>query len=526
MNASLAGSLALSGGGAAVGAAISYNLITNTIEAYVNGSSVTSMHGGLDVSATSAPVLVAVAVGAAGGDAFALGGSLTINSIANTLDAHISNSTVNVPASVDVSASESAVMVVLSGGIAIAGGDAVGAAIAYNYIGGSFDPANPDHVDRTSTATDQVTAYIANSGVSAGGNITVTTGVEPPTTLASNTTFDPGTAVNTTANTIDVGDNSNFVTGQPVVYHAGAGNTAIGGLTDGQTYYVIVPAHDSSDIQLAATQYNALHGTAIPLTSQGGSLETQTLTPAGVKNPTPTTFVPGTAVNTTANTINVGNNSSFTTGEAVVYNPGAGNAAVGGLAAGKTYYVIVPQSDSTDIQLAATMEDADQAMAIHLSTQGQSTQQTLTPDDQAPATLFDPQTAVNTTADTINVGSNSGFVTGQPVVYHAGVEHRHWRADRRPDVLRHRAPKRLHRHSTGIEGVRHRSRHCDPPHVPGQRHPAGADPGWRPGVEHHLDPVKGVSIAKDTINVGDNSGFTPGEPVVYHAGPGNNPWAG
>ena len=61
-------------------------------------------------------------------------------------------------------------------------GAAVGAAIAYNYIGGSFDIANPDVVNRTATATDQITAYIDNATVTAGGDVDVSAGYAPPTT--------------------------------------------------------------------------------------------------------------------------------------------------------------------------------------------------------------------------------------------------------------------------------------------------------------------------------------------------------
>jgi hypothetical protein len=274
VNASLGGGIAVAGEGGGVGAALTYNVITNVLKAYVDGSTINSTAGGLDVSATSSPVLVAVALGGAGAGSFALGGSLTINTIANTIDAHVSSSTVTVADSVGVAASESAVMVVLAGGIAISpGGAAVGAAIAYNYVGGSIDPANPDLTHRPSGASDQVTAYIDGSAVSAGGNIAVTAGYGAPTnpagTLTMTTTFDPGTAVNTSADTINVGDNSGFATGQPVVYHAGTGNTAIGGLTDGTTYYVIKPANDATHIQLAATGADAAAGKAIDLTSVG-----------------------------------------------------------------------------------------------------------------------------------------------------------------------------------------------------------------------------------------------------------------
>ena len=75
---------------------------------------------------------------------------MTINSIANTVDAHIADSE-DIYALDDVSliARESDTLVVLAGGFAVAtSGTAVGAAVAYNYIGGSFDIANPDVVNR------------------------------------------------------------------------------------------------------------------------------------------------------------------------------------------------------------------------------------------------------------------------------------------------------------------------------------------------------------------------------------------
>src|SRR5262249_50817829 len=159
--------------------------------------------------------------------------------------------------------------VAVAGGIAISpGGAAVGASLAYNFIGGSFDAANPNVIDRNTTATDQIPAYIDNSAVHARGNPTVATGLPAPTpprepaNLAPNTTtFDPPTKVSTAADTIDVGSNSGFTTGQPIVYsRGGPGNTAIGGLTDGTTYYVIVPANDTTHIKLARTADDANSG--------------------------------------------------------------------------------------------------------------------------------------------------------------------------------------------------------------------------------------------------------------------------
>ena len=84
---------------------------------------------------------------------------------------------------VRVTAFESDTMIVVAGGVGVStGGTAAGAAIAYNFIGGSFDDANPDLIDKDSTATDQITAYIDNAKVTAGGDVEVRAGYEPPTT--------------------------------------------------------------------------------------------------------------------------------------------------------------------------------------------------------------------------------------------------------------------------------------------------------------------------------------------------------
>jgi len=63
---------------------------------------------------------------------------------------------------------------------------------------------------------------------------------------------------------IDVGKASGLLTGDEVVYHQDTG-TGIGGLADGQTYYVIMI--DDGKAQLAASREDALKGKAIALTS-------------------------------------------------------------------------------------------------------------------------------------------------------------------------------------------------------------------------------------------------------------------
>ncbi len=87
---------ALAGGAAgagkvAIGAAVSTNDISNTIEAYVKRSTVESTGSGFEVSATSTSKIDSLTVGGAGAGKFALGGSVSLNEINNTVDARISN---------------------------------------------------------------------------------------------------------------------------------------------------------------------------------------------------------------------------------------------------------------------------------------------------------------------------------------------------------------------------------------------------------------------------------------------------
>ncbi|MGA2700304.1 MAG: hypothetical protein ABSH35_04325 [Isosphaeraceae bacterium] len=242
---SVAGGVAGASEGAAIGAAISYNLIQNSILAYVDDSTVTT-GGDLDLSGTSSPILVAIAVGAAGsGEGFALGGSITVNSIANDVDTHISDSTVDASSgSVNLQAVESAVMVVLAGGIAISlGGAAFGASIAYNYIGGSFDPANPNAISKPSTTTNhQISATITNSKVTAGQNVSVEASFGPPPDLpGSNDSLDFGY----TSVTIPVDINSMLVS--VTVGGAGADGFALGGSVNLNFLRESVNASISSD---------------------------------------------------------------------------------------------------------------------------------------------------------------------------------------------------------------------------------------------------------------------------------------
>ncbi|HEV3078683.1 MAG TPA: hypothetical protein VGY66_02850, partial [Gemmataceae bacterium] len=96
-----------------VGASISYNRISNGIAAYIDSSTVTTSDGSISLLATSTPTLVAIGAAGAGGKSISGAGTLTINSVANTVDAHIIGSPdVQAFGDVSVNSSEAASMYV------------------------------------------------------------------------------------------------------------------------------------------------------------------------------------------------------------------------------------------------------------------------------------------------------------------------------------------------------------------------------------------------------------------------------
>ncbi len=284
---SVTGGAAVStGGSSAVGAAVSYNLVSNAVTAFIDSSTVTSTSGSVSVSATSEPLLVAIAVAGAGAQTFAFGGSVTVNSIANTVDAHIagstSSSTVNAGGDVSVTAADKASMYVIAGAVAVTTGAstaAIGASLAYNYVGGSFDPENPNaisyndgnHGSKNPSAAggdsqSSTTAYIDNSAVDAGGRVIVAAGYEAPALVPLAAESFDSSSVDGGTDTITLGTHG-LETGDAVVYDAGNGNTAVGGLANGTTYYVLRVS--DTEVNLAASAEDAAEGTALELTGAG-----------------------------------------------------------------------------------------------------------------------------------------------------------------------------------------------------------------------------------------------------------------
>ena len=145
------------------------NDIGNTILASVNGADVT-VTGALTLSATSAAKISNITVGGSGAGSFALGGSVSLNDIANTVEASISGAAMVTAGSVSLAASDTSEIDALAGGIAVAGTAAVGAAVATNDIGNTILASlNGSEVTVTGALTLSATSEVKISSTTVGG---------------------------------------------------------------------------------------------------------------------------------------------------------------------------------------------------------------------------------------------------------------------------------------------------------------------------------------------------------------------
>ena len=102
-------------------------------------------------------------------------------------------------------------------------------------------------------------------------------------------TFTPETAINNTNHTITMTGHG-YTTGQALVYSAG-GDTAIIGLEEGQTYYVI--AVDANTIQLALNQVDASNGDEIEISNTGITGANHSLWTGTIDEVNPNVTTPG-----------------------------------------------------------------------------------------------------------------------------------------------------------------------------------------------------------------------------------------
>ncbi len=207
------------------------------------------------ITATSSENETSISAGGAGGGTAAIAINAGVPVLNITTKAFVADgasagggATIYAPGNMNVAADEQTNLQVISGNLTFSGTASIGAAAAVPII------------TKTTEAYVGQFANITVLGSDANG-ITVNSGALNVTTTP--TTFTPQSAIS--GNVINLPYNANLMAGQQVVYYTDGG-TAIGGLTDGTTYYVIIPnAANPNSIELATSAANASAGTPITL---------------------------------------------------------------------------------------------------------------------------------------------------------------------------------------------------------------------------------------------------------------------
>jgi hypothetical protein len=159
----VSGGVAVSTSQAAVGAAIGLNLVFNSVSTLVSGSDITS-GSTIDMSSTASETLVSVTLGGAGGEKFALGGSISGSIVVDSISSQVAaGSTLTAAGDISLAASDATSVVMVAGGFAGSAKGAVGAALS-TVSAGSTMLANIDGSDVTST----------------GGGVSLAAGIAPP----------------------------------------------------------------------------------------------------------------------------------------------------------------------------------------------------------------------------------------------------------------------------------------------------------------------------------------------------------
>ena len=185
--------------------------------------------------------------------------------------------------------------------------------------------------------------------------------------------------------TIFLGAEHGLTSGQKVKYHHGTGGADIGGLTDGDEYYVFdagggkIKLYDTNADDAKAGGATGL----VDLDGTGGTGDkhyfgTYVDVPivGEIENPLDSSKVNFDPDLNEMRVLTLGENNGLRTGDEVVYHKGGAGATVGGLTDGHTYYVIV--LDDTHAQLAASREDALDGLAIALTSDDVSNDDFLT----------------------------------------------------------------------------------------------------------------------------------------------------
>jgi len=424
------------GGSVAVGATIDYHRISSTVLAHIDDSTVHALSGDVKVIATSKPLLIGIGLAASSGKSTAIGGALVINSIANTVQGYVRNSTVTADlGDVIVNAYESAVLYSAALGAAqSSSGNGVGVSMAYNYIGGNFDVgADPnvikanDGVDGMKSVeadgvdtTSSIAAFIKNSQVTATiGRISVLSGFKDPSSdddlgpLVERTeTFNPANAVVLGGNTLSI-PNHGYQLGDRVVYEKSTGVNAIHGLQENREYFVIVV--DANTIQLATSPLNVEHRIPVELTSQGAS-STHQLTK--LDTATALRFAPS-VITVLGDKVSYGKEHGLADRQRVIYTSG-GSENIPGLVDGQAYWII--KIDDQTVQLASSLTNAISRTALAISN-ASGDQHALVPFHTSGQSFASSAVKIHAAlGNTIGFEEAHGFKTGDAIIYRKGAE--------------------------------------------------------------------------------------------------------
>ncbi|MBD2516808.1 DUF4347 domain-containing protein [Nostoc sp. FACHB-973] len=432
------------GGAGSVGVSASINKIgkrdrANTVKAYIDNSTVSSLSG-VELTATSTANIRALSMGGsvsgAGSatglaGAFAGAGAGSGNTIVSEIEAAIKNgATVNASGNVKLSATDKSTIKADAGGVAIgvALGSTTGAALTFGAAIAEND------IDNTVKAT------INRSNVTASGSVEVTakstakinaltiagtiSGASGQTALAaSGAGAGSDNTINNTIEASIINDANVNATGDINV--TAIDNAAIKADAGGVAIAAALGKDTSGAVSVGASfAANKIGQSTDYITFDGSSTV---------------------AVDVTNDKINFANHN-LTTGQRVKYSRGAGTA-IGGLTEGQDYYAIVV--DDNNIKLATSEANANNGVAINLTGVGTGSSHSLTfaenphrvsaviDDAKATSTSGDVNVTARSSADeavdfnassadVVNVTNNTiaiqdhGFTTGQKVKYANG----------------------------------------------------------------------------------------------------------
>ncbi len=164
-------------GGAAIGASVAVNNSAGTTQVYISDSNATSSTGNVTAIAQNTGTIGSLSAGASVAGGVALTGSVSVNNITNTIDAHANNVNISAGNNFQISAIDTSTIQSLAGQISVGIGAAgVGAAVAYNNIGNivtayvSADNGNYTNVNAGGNAIVSATETGTINTIAAGGS--------------------------------------------------------------------------------------------------------------------------------------------------------------------------------------------------------------------------------------------------------------------------------------------------------------------------------------------------------------------